>query len=163
MFRAILLPFHILFMFSALLVVVLWSCCGKKWSMPAKINIFAVAMAWILLVYSLQWDIGQIIYVLTSLLLAIVVASFAQAKLAKKEKAIIGLTLPIISFAISVIAAVLVPLVTAPSLTRAFQFGILSFLACNIPTVLWLALFGIFHKGNITKREIEKMNIMDLE
>ena len=160
MFRAELLPFHILVMFSSLLVLVLWSYCGKKRSMLAKISIFAVSMAGILLVYSL---LGQSIYILISLLLPMVASGFAQAKLAKKEKAIIGLTLPIFSFAISVIAAVLVPLVTAPSLTRAFQFGLLSFLVCNIPTVLWLALFGIFHRGNATKREIEKMNIMDLE
>jgi len=161
----ILLPWHILFAFSSLLVItLLYLYCGIRWKTSAKVAFFAVIAIVIMLIQLLLMIgvIGQAIYVWISLILLVIASGFAQVKLAKHEKPIVGLTLPIISFAISVVAGVAFPLVSAPSLEFALKAAISWFMLLNIPTVYWLIIFGVFHKGNRTKKELEKMNILDL-
>lgn len=77
-----------------------------------------------------------------------------QIFLSKRENRWLGLIIPIISFLFSVIA-----LLNA----LGFAAAISAFIISNIPTLILLAIYIACREKRKKNKEIEKMNIQDLE
>lgn len=88
---------------------------------------------------------------------------FLQIFLSKRESKWPGLVLPIITFLISL----LYPLgMIAPSegITAAFVvYMILVWLLANIPTIILLAIYASCRGKQKRKKQLDKMNIQDLD
>lgn len=86
--------------------------------------------------------------------------------LARKDRKIYGLILPIVLFGVALISALITTFFAIGGVFDAVITALLTGALFNIPTVILLIIFFIARaskssgKGN---KEIEKMNIMDLE
>jgi hypothetical protein len=86
--------------------------------------------------------------------------------LARKERKIYGLILPIVSFGVALIITLFTLINMTGGLWTILAGVLLVGLFANIPTVIFLIIFFIARtskKSGIGNKEIEKMNIMDLE
>lgn len=90
-----------------------------------------------------------------------------QYFLSKKENPWLGRILPIVSAAGSLFAIRknVFFLVTgnAVSVPQAVANTVTIFLICNIPTLLFVVIHRVVHKRSADKRDMERMNIQDLE
>lgn len=107
---------------------------------------------------------NSILSILIILIFSVVVIGgiFLQILLSKKANRILGLILPSLSFLCSLLALLNVAVVD--SMTAWEVFGVLAgtFMASNIPTAVLLAIFFAC-KGKDKKKQLEKMNIQDLD
>ena len=96
---------------------------------------------------------------------SIAVFGILQAKLSKKENETFGLILPTISF----VSAILILLYSGilNDTTKSFAVYICQVAFCllglNVPTIVFLAIFFACRKNSKAIKELNKMNIMDLE
>jgi len=90
---------------------------------------------------------------------------FLQSKLAKKENEAIGLILPTAAFVLSVLLLLSLGVLNNETPSFAEYIGGIAiwFFVLNIPTAVFLIIFQLCRKNQKAKKEIEKMNIMDLE
>ena len=90
-------------------------------------------------------------------------AIWLQVFLSKKENKWLGLTLPFISFAYSLLMVFSIAL--ADSMTAWEIFGLITstFFIANIPTIILLAIYWGCREKIRQKKALEKMNIQDLE
>ena len=88
---------------------------------------------------------------------------FLQVKLARKENKAPGLILPIATFIISVLYLFRALNYEAGVVVEYAGGVAFWFFIFNIPTIVWVFIFVICRKNRKAKKEIEKMNIMDLE
>ncbi|MEG0597226.1 MAG: hypothetical protein RR502_04180 [Oscillospiraceae bacterium] len=88
---------------------------------------------------------------------------FLQIFLSKKENRLLGLILPIITFLCSLLA--LLNAAAFPSMTAWEVFGVLAatFILSNIPTLILLAIYCACKGKSKRKKQLEKMNIQDLD
>ena len=86
--------------------------------------------------------------------------------LARKDRIIYGLILPIVSFGIALIITLFTLIGMTGGLSTILAGVLLVGLLANIPTIILLIIFFIARaskKSGTGNKEIEKMNIMDLE
>lgn len=84
-----------------------------------------------------------------------------QIFLSKRESKWPGLVLPIITFILSLVY--ILNIAPTESVRQIIVLIISTFLITNIPTVILLAIYFICQKKVKSIREIDKMNIQDLE
>lgn len=90
-----------------------------------------------------------------------VVGIWLQIFLSRKENKWLGLILPIISFAVSVIAVLgIVPADDASTIAMTI---ISSFLLYNIATAILLVIYFVCRQKRNRQRDLGKMSIQDLE
>jgi tellurite resistance protein TehA-like permease len=103
------------------------------------------------------------LFLLTLLLIITIV--FIQSKLARKENEAVGLILPTITFIIA--ALLLLSLSSLNNTTTSFAVYIcqvaMLLIVFNIPTIALTITFFVCRKDKKAKKELTKMNIMDLE
>lgn len=87
-------------------------------------------------------------------LIFLLVLLFLQIFLSKKENKWLGLILPIIFFTLSILAALGTPLIKS---------SIANFLFWNIPTAILLTIYASCRGNKKHKKDLEKMNIQDLQ
>ena len=97
------------------------------------------------------------------MIIAMVGLGFLQAKLARKENEAIGLILPTATFIISVLLLLGSLNNDAGSFAEYIGGIAIQFIVFNIPTIIFAFIFAVCRKNYRAKKEIEKMNIMDLE
>lgn len=106
------------------------------------------------------------VLILPILILVFIGLCVLEFFLARKDRIIYGLILPIVSFGIALISALITTFFAIGGVFDAVITALLTGALFNIPTVILLIIFFIVRaskssgKGN---KEIEKMNIMDLE
>ena len=86
-----------------------------------------------------------------------------QVFLSKKESKWLGLILPIISFGISLFATLGLLFFSIGDISAIIASAILTFLFCNIPTGILLAIYGGCRSKRNKQRALEKMSAQDLE
>ncbi len=105
----------------------------------------------------------KIIGIIILLILIFAGTIFLQIVLSKKESKWLGLMLPAIFVVLSVIKVLGLPI--PPSAAREQTISIIFsiILLYNIPAVLLLSIYFICRKNNKKNKELEKMNIQDIE
>lgn len=88
-----------------------------------------------------------------------------QIILSKKQNESLGYILPISTFVISIISILTMGVLDfkASSFNEYIIVIIFWFLIFNLPTIEYLIIYSICRKKVNAKKEIEKMNILDLE
>ena len=90
-------------------------------------------------------------------------AIWLQVFLSKKENKWLGLTLPFISFAYSLLMVFSIALVDSMTAWEIFGLIASTFFIANIPTIILLAIYWGCREKIRQKKALEKMNIQDLE
>ena len=95
----------------------------------------------------------------------IVVGGLIQARLSKKQEQSMGLILPTITFVLATILLLIVVVRVGgiPNFAEYIVDILIYFILFNIPTILYLIIYFVCRKSVEANKEIEKMNIMDLE
>jgi len=102
-----------------------------------------------------------IVLIFPLLLLAVIVGViFLQIYLSKKESKWLGLILPIITLAISMI--VVMSMADREAISGAIAAVIYTFIIMNIPTVTLLIIYKVARRKQNRRRDIEKMSVQDL-
>lgn len=97
------------------------------------------------------------------LFLATLIGSvFLQIFLSKRESKIPGLILPIITFLIALLFPLYMPMPQEGSSWGFVWNMIVVFLLANIPTYIFLAIYFTSRKRDFRKKQLDKMNIQDL-
>lgn len=96
-----------------------------------------------------------------TLIIVLILILFLQISLSKKENSKLGLVLPILTLAISIVAALNVGILDN-SLTSAIALIISIFLYFNIPTIIFITIYMYYKKDNTREKEINRMKISDL-
>lgn len=86
-----------------------------------------------------------------------------QIFLAKKENKILGLILPFISFTYSLLKVFSIPIVDNMTAWEVCRLIASTFIIVNIPTIVFGAIYWGYRGTASRKRNLEKMNIQDLE
>lgn len=86
-----------------------------------------------------------------------------QVFLSKKENKILGLILPFISFTYSILKIFSIPIVENMTAWEVCRLSASTFIIINIPTIIFIAIYWSYRKNTMSKRNLEKMNIQDLE
>ena len=104
-------------------------------------------------------------FILLLSLIVLVGLGFLQSKLVKRENEAIGLILPTVFFVISVVLLLSLGVLNNETDSFAEYIGGITvwFVILNIPTMVFTIIFSVHSKKQNGKKEIEKMNIMDLE
>lgn len=91
--------------------------------------------------------------------------SFLQVRLSKKQNESYGLILPTVFFVLSVLLVLLSGVIDneTPSFSQYIGGILLYFVLYNLPTAAYLIIYTVCRKNGKAKKEMEKMNIMDLE
>lgn len=99
------------------------------------------------------------------LLVGIIVVGiiWLQVFLAKKENKILGLILPFISFTYSLLKVLSIPIVDNMTAWEVCRLIASTFIIINISTIIFIAIYWGYRKNTTRKRNLEKMNIQDLE
>lgn len=95
------------------------------------------------------------------LIIVLILILFLQISLSKKENSKLGLVLPILTFAISIVAALNV-YIPESNFSSAIALIISVFLYFNIPTIIFFAIYLYYKKDNNSRNEINRMKINDL-
>lgn len=90
-------------------------------------------------------------------------AIWLQVFLSKKENRWLGLMLPFISFAYSLLMVFSIALVDSMTAWEIFGLIASTFFIANIPTIILLAIYWGCREKIRRKKDLEKMNIQDLE
>ena len=90
-------------------------------------------------------------------------AIWLQVFLSKKENRWLGLMLPFISFAYSLLMVFSIALVDSMTAWEIFGLIASTFFIANIPTIILLAIYWGCREKIRQKKALEKMNIQDLE
>lgn len=102
--------------------------------------------------------------VLVGLLIAVILAAiWLQIFLSKKENKWLGLLLPFISFAYSLLMVFSIAILDSMTKWEIFVLIASTFFMANIPTVILLAIYFGCREKIRRKKALEKMNIRDLE
>ncbi|MDF2844253.1 MAG: hypothetical protein K0R00_2679 [Herbinix sp.] len=86
-----------------------------------------------------------------------------QVFLAKKENKILGLILPFISFAYSLLNVFSIHIVDNMTTWEVCKLIATTLIILNIPTLILGAIYWSYRGNASRKRNLEKMNIQDLE
>src|SRR2546423_1639749 len=86
-----------------------------------------------------------------------------QIFLSKRENKWLGFILPAISFLISIIFIMALPVTPNDSTASIIMQLVSMFLLSNIPTVILLAIYFAFREKWKKKKQIDRMNIQDLQ
>lgn len=86
-----------------------------------------------------------------------------QVYLSKKENRRLGLILPGVYLALSIVIVLLFLLnLISTSIAATLGSALLAFIICNIPTAILLVIYYVIRAPRKNKKEIDKMNIQDL-
>lgn len=97
------------------------------------------------------------------LLLFFVGIVWLQVFLLKKQSKVLGLMLPIISFISSLLMVLGIASYKTMSFGDVFGFVVPMLLVSNIPTIVLIAIYIASRETIKRNKEIERMNIQDLE
>jgi cytochrome bd-type quinol oxidase subunit 2 len=86
-----------------------------------------------------------------------------QIFLSKRENKWLGLILPIVNVIFSIIFYLNMAVLREQSITEKIMQFIMVFLISNIPTIIFIAIYLACREKFKKKKEIERMNIHDLE
>ncbi|NLT14556.1 MAG: hypothetical protein GXY05_09465 [Clostridiales bacterium] len=86
-----------------------------------------------------------------------------QIFLSKKENKWLGLILPFITFACSLLTVLSITITDGMTGRDVFRLIASAFFISNIPTVILLAIYFAFRGKIKQKKALERMNIQDLE
>ncbi|MGH4118481.1 hypothetical protein [Clostridium sp.] len=103
-----------------------------------------------------------LIFILTCILL-LVGPVILQIFLSKKENKRLGLILPMISFLFSIMILIMLPLMGGLSIVEKIVHVLVTLFVSNIPTIILLAIYFACREKFKKSKEIDKMNIQDLE
>lgn len=88
---------------------------------------------------------------------------FLQIFLSKKENKYLGLILPLITFLYSLLTLLSVAVVEFMTPWDVFSLLAATFISSNIPTIVLLAIYFVCKEKDKRKKQLEKMNIQDLD
>ncbi|MDR0937377.1 MAG: hypothetical protein LBM98_11940 [Oscillospiraceae bacterium] len=87
---------------------------------------------------------------------------FLQIFLSERESKWPGLVLPFIQFCVS-LAAIMLTVTKPEGFENDIFVKIITFLLCNIPTVILLAIYAACREKQKARKRLDKMNAQDLE
>ena len=90
-------------------------------------------------------------------------ACLLQIFLSKREPAFPGLILPIISFLAALLFVLNMAMPPEGMTGRFIGEMLVAFLLSNIPTAIFLSIYFACRKRNTRKKQLDKMNIQDLD
>ncbi|MEG1547346.1 MAG: hypothetical protein RR232_08500 [Clostridia bacterium] len=102
---------------------------------------------------------------ITSLIIILIICVggvLLQIFLSKKENKILGLILPLITFLFSLLSIFSVAVMDSMSAWDVFSMIAGSFIVTNIPTIILLAIYFACKEKIRRKKQLDKMNIQDL-
>jgi len=86
-----------------------------------------------------------------------------QIFLSKSAEKWPGMVLPIISFTVSLMVTMMIPVNVAENRSSSLFYLLYMFVLFNIPTLIFVAIYRTVRKNKESMREIQKMNIQDLK
>lgn len=86
-----------------------------------------------------------------------------QIFLSKSAEKWPGMVLPIISFTVSLMVTMMIPVNVAENRSSSLFYLLYMFVLFNIPTLIFVAIYRTVRKNKNSMREIQKMNIQDLK
>ena len=95
------------------------------------------------------------------LIIVLILILFLQISLSKKDNSKLGLVLPTLTFAISIVAALNV-YIPESNFSSAIALILSVFIYFNIPTVIFYGIYLYYKKYIKRRNEIERMKINDL-
>lgn len=96
------------------------------------------------------------------LLAVLIVAIWLQIFLSGKENRWLGLILPLLSFSISLLMVFGLAIFDGMTRWDVFRLVASTFLLANIPTVILVAIYLACREKRKRRKELEKMNVQDL-
>lgn len=96
-------------------------------------------------------------------LIIVIGLCFLQYRLSKCEVRWPGLVLPVICFIVSFIYPLNVTLTADLSFASAVGLMLMTWLIANIPTALFLVIYFAARESKRRKKQLDKMNIQDLD
>jgi len=86
-----------------------------------------------------------------------------QIFLSKSAEKWPGMVLPIISFTVSLMVTMMIPVNVAENRSSSLFYLLYMFVLFNIPTLIFVTIYRTVRKNRDSMREIQKMNIQDLK
>lgn len=96
-------------------------------------------------------------------LLILIGGILLQIFLSRKDNRIFGLILPLLAFLYSVLAVLNVAVFDSMSAWEVFSALAMVFVMSNIPTIILLAIYFACRQKIKRKKQLDKMNIQDLD